>query len=146
MRVYADSSFLVSCYLTDANTPKAKAFLLGHAEPLPFTALHDLEVRNALRLGVFRNVITDEEAKAAVSTIDTDLRSGRLARVSVKWPSAFKAASRLSSKHAATTGTRSLDILHLAAATALRCKELASFDSRQRALASVADMRNAFND
>jgi hypothetical protein len=80
MRVYADSSFLVSCYLTDANTPKARAFLLGHPEPLPFTALHDLEVRNALRLGVFRNVITDEEAKAAVSTIDTDLRSGRLAR------------------------------------------------------------------
>ena len=60
MRVYADSSFLVSCYLVDANTSRAKAFLSKHHGPLPFTALHELEVRNAVRLGVFRRVITDE--------------------------------------------------------------------------------------
>jgi hypothetical protein len=63
MRVYADSSFLVSCYLVDVNTPRAKGFLSEHDSPLPFTALHELEVRNALRLGVFRQVITDEQAK-----------------------------------------------------------------------------------
>jgi len=65
MRVYADSSFLASCYLVDANTPRAKAFLFEHHGPPPFTALHELEVRNALRLGVFRRVITDEQAPAA---------------------------------------------------------------------------------
>ena len=37
MRVYADSSFLVSCYLVDANTARAKAFLSEHSGPLPFT-------------------------------------------------------------------------------------------------------------
>ena len=31
MRVYADSSFLVSCYLVDANTPRAKVFLSAKA-------------------------------------------------------------------------------------------------------------------
>ena len=86
MRVYADSSFPVSCYLVDANTPQAKASLDGRDTPLPFTALHELEVRNA----------------------------------------------------------RSLDILHVAAAKALRLKEFASFDSRQRAPGAAAGLTNSF--
>ena len=85
MRVYADSSFLVSCYLVDGNTARAKAFLSDHSGPLPFTALHELEVRNALRLGVFRRVITDEQAKAAAVAIDADLRNGRLVRTNRRW-------------------------------------------------------------
>lgn len=143
MRVYADSSFLVSCYLVDANTSQAKAFLLEHDAPLPFTALHELEVRNALRLGVFREMLTEEQAQSAARTIDDDLRSGRLVRTSVKWSAVFRATSRLSARHAATTGTRSLDILHVAAAKALRLKELASFDSRQRVLGTLAGLTNA---
>jgi predicted nucleic acid-binding protein len=140
MRVYADSSFLVSCYLLDANTGLAKAFLSDHDGPLPFTALHELEVRNALRLGVFRQVITDEQAKAAAAAIDADVRNGRLVRTPVKWSAAFRATLRLSEQHAATTGTRSLDILHIASARALRMKELATFDSRQRTLAAAAGL------
>jgi predicted nucleic acid-binding protein len=143
MRVYADSSFLVSCYLLDTNTPAAKALLVDHADPFPFTTLHDLEVRNAVQLGVFRRVVTVEQAKAAIGAIEEDLASGRLVRAPVKWPSVFRGASRLSARHAATTGGRSLDILHVAAAKSLRCKELASFDGRQRALAELAGLTSA---
>ena len=96
MRVYADSSFLVSCDLVDANTPRAQVFLSEHHAPLPFTALHELEVRNALRLGVFRRVITDDQAKAATAAIDADLGDGRLVRLTVKWPDAFPATLKLS--------------------------------------------------
>lgn len=46
MTHYADSSFLVSCYLLDANTKAAIAYLSGLSAPLPWTALHALEVRN----------------------------------------------------------------------------------------------------
>lgn len=143
MRVDADSSFLVSCYLLDANTAAARAFLTEHAGPFSFTALHDLEVRNAVQLGVFRQVLTVEQARAAVRAIEDDLTSGRLIRAAIKWPAAFQAASRLSSQHAAGTGARSLDILHLAAAKSLRCKEVASFDSRQRALATLVGLTSA---
>lgn len=143
MGAYADSSFLVSCYLVDANTPQAKAFLLTHSGPLPYTALHELEVRNALRLGVFREMLTEEQAQAAARTIDDDLRSERLVRTSVRWSDVFRSASRLSTRHAATTGTRSLDILHIATAKALRLKSLASFDTRQRALGTLAGLTHA---
>jgi predicted nucleic acid-binding protein len=135
MRVYADSSFLVSCCLIDANTLQAKAYLDGHDTPPPFTALHELEVRNALRLGVFRGVLREEQAKAAIGNLDSDLRAGRLVRTTMKWPVVFRLASRLSEQHALTTGTRSLDILHVAAAKALRLKEFASFDCASGRLA-----------
>lgn len=49
----------MSCYLVDANRSRAKAFLSERDIPLPFTVLHDLEVRNALRLGIFRRLITE---------------------------------------------------------------------------------------
>ena len=52
MRLYADSSFLVSCYLMDANTAQAKTYLSGRNVSLIVTALHELEVRNALQLGI----------------------------------------------------------------------------------------------
>ena len=54
MHVYADSSFLVSCYLVDANTTQAKAYRSVNNAPLAFTTSHELDVRNALQLGVFR--------------------------------------------------------------------------------------------
>ncbi|MGE3343531.1 MAG: PIN domain nuclease [Vicinamibacterales bacterium] len=109
---------------------------------LPFTALHELEVRNALRLGVFREMLTEEQAEASARSIDDDLRSGRLVRTPVRWSAVFRAATRLSARQAATTGTRSLDILHVATAKSLRLKEFASFDVRQRALGVVAGLTN----
>jgi hypothetical protein len=140
MGVYADSSFLVSCYVVDGNTSQAKAYLSEHDEPLVFTALHDLEVRNALRLGVFRGVLKALEADAAAANLDADLRAGRLLRTGVKWAVVFRLASRLSQQHAVVTGTRSLDILHVAAAKALRLSEFVSFDTRQRILSAAAGL------
>jgi predicted nucleic acid-binding protein len=92
----------------------------------------------------FRQLITEEEAREAAALLDADLRTGRLARSTVRWPAVFRAASRVSSHHAAATGTRSVDVLHVAAARALRCKSLASFDARQRALGETTGLLNAF--
>jgi len=103
MAVYADSSFLVSCYVVDTHTSQAKAFLLKHGASLPFTALHELEVRNALRLGVFRQMLTEEQAHASARSIDDDLRAGRLVRTSVRWSAVFRAATRLSARQAGCT-------------------------------------------
>lgn len=143
MSHYADSSFLVSCYVTDAHTAQAKAYLSAHSVPLIFTALHDLEVRNALKLGVFRGLFTAAAGAAAWANLERDLKLGRLVRTSVKWPLAFRIASQLSDQHSVLTGTRSLDVLHVALARSLRATELLSFDGRQRALALNVGLRIA---
>ena len=71
------------------------------------------------------------------SRLEIDLRSARLERATIKWPAAFRRVARLSERYSATTGTRSLDILHVAAAKSLRAVEFISFEGRQRALASA---------
>jgi predicted nucleic acid-binding protein len=137
MNHYADSSFLVSCYVPDTNTAMAKAWLSHSGTRLFFTALHALEVRNALKLGVFRGLFSAADAAATWADLEKDLHSGRLIRTAVNWPVAFRIAARLSEQHSAVTGTRSLDILHIAAAKTLRAAELLSFDTRQRKLAAT---------
>lgn len=143
MSHYADSSFLVSCYVTDANTPQAKAHLLRAGAPLVFTALHALEVRNAFQLGVFRGLFSATDAAAALANLEADLRSGRLTGKTVNWPVALRIAARLSASYSATIGARSLDILHVAAAKALRAVEFMSFDTRQRTLAATVGLKVA---
>ena len=65
MDAYADSSFLVSCYLFDANRVAAGQWLAERGLRLCFTALHDLEVRNAVSFGVFRGALSGTDAMAA---------------------------------------------------------------------------------
>jgi hypothetical protein len=138
---YADSSFLVSCYILDANTPQAKVWLSHAGAPLAFTALHALEVRNAFELGVFRGLLKSAEATASWTNLERDLRSGRLIKTAVNWPLAYRVAALLSDRHSAVTGTRSLDILHVAAAKTLRVSEFISFDTRQRTLAATVGLK-----
>lgn len=143
MSHYADSSFLVSCYVVDANTTRAKTYLSRSSVPLAFTALHRLEVRNAFKLGVFRGFFTAADAHAAWTNVEKDLLAGRLVTTTLKWPVAFRVAARLSERHSISLGTRSLDILHVAAAKAVRTAEFISFDARQRALAGAIGLKVA---
>jgi hypothetical protein len=125
---YADSSFLVSCYLLDANTIQAKHYLTNITSPLALTPLHLLEVRNAFKLAVGRSLIAVSEAASAWRNFQNDLRSTRLRRVAVNWPLAFRVAAIYSERYSEITGTRSLDVLHVGVAKALRSEELISFD------------------
>lgn len=143
MTYYADSSFLVSCYLPDANTSRAKSYLRSIGAPLGLNALQALEVGNAFELGVFRGLFSAADATSARANLLQDLRSGRLVKTAVNWPLAFRVASVLSKRHSATTGTRSFDILHVAAARALRAAEFISFDGRQRLLATALGLKVA---
>ena len=143
MSYYADSSFLVSCYLLDANTSKAKSYLRSVGTPLVLNALQALEVGNAFELGVFRSLFRRLDAASARANLAQDLRSGRLVKTAVDWSLAFRLASALSKRHSATMGTRSLDILHVAAAKSLRATEFISFDSRQRLLATALGLKAA---
>ena len=107
---------MVSCYIVDANTPQAKAYLIDSGAMFAFTPLHVLELQNAFKLGIFRKLLTTVEAAAAWKNVERDLRSGRLVRRPVKWASVLRLAARLSEQHSSVYGTRSLDIIHVATA------------------------------
>ena len=54
MEAYADTSVLAKLYVAEPNSADAIALVKKHAPPLPIVLLHEIELRNALRLKVFR--------------------------------------------------------------------------------------------
>jgi predicted nucleic acid-binding protein len=144
LKAYADTSFLVRLYLTQSDSPKALAFMRDFRDPLPFTPLHRHELRNALRLVVFRKEIDAGRCKAALLDIESDLEDGILAHVPIAWTNAFREAEQLGNDHTETMGVRGVDLLHVGIAQALGMKEFLTFDSRQAELAKAAGFKVKF--
>ncbi len=141
MKTYADTSFLTRIYLTQSDSPKALAFMRDFRDPLPFTPLHRHELRNAIRLAVFRKEIDAARRKAAFEDIESDLADGILAPVPVAWTNAFRESEQLGMTHTEVLGVRGIDLLHLGLARCLGAKEFLTFDSRQADLAQAAGLK-----
>ncbi len=141
MTTYADTAFLCSLHAPDAHTGRVVAWLQRPRAPLPFTGLHRLEFRNALRLRVFRKEITPEQRELAIQAMLSDIAADVFAYAEPSWPEVLLEAERLSGGHSETIGTRSLDILHVASALVLGAKDFLTFDTRQGSLAKTAGLR-----
>ena len=116
----------------------------GFRDPLPFTPLHRHELRNALRLAIFRKEIDAERCKAAFLDIESDLQDGILGHVSIPWTNAFREAEQLGNGHTETMGVRGVDLLHVGIAQALGMKQFLTFDSRQAELAIAVGFKVTF--
>ncbi len=141
MSSYADTGFLCSLYAPDAHTRRVVARMRRQTLPLPFTWLHQLELRNALRLRVFRREITAAQREVSLNMMLADLAAGVLAVASPALADVMTEAERLSAVHSEKRGTRSLDILHVAGALVLGSASFLTFDRRQAALARVSGLR-----
>ncbi len=141
MTDYADSSFLVALYLPEAHAAAAQRSLQRLPQPLGVTPLHELEVRNAMRLRRFRREISEAEYEAALADWAADHAAGILATVPVPWPATWREAERLSATQTPALGCRSLDLLHVACALAVGAKTFLTFDDRQRQLAQQAGLK-----
>jgi hypothetical protein len=97
-------------------------------------------VRNAFRLLVGRKRITSREAAAVASHLDDDIAARRLVQVPIDLYEVFTRAEKLSARHSKRLLTRSLDILHVAAALELECTRFVSLDARQLRLAHAAGL------
>jgi len=127
-------------YVTEAYSARARRELRKH-DRVPWTLLHDLEVRNALRLLHGRRHIDEAELHGLLGHIEDDLQRGRLARPVIDLGTAFRRAEELSRKHAAKPLARTLDVLHVAALIEIGCATLVSGDERQITLAKAEGLR-----
>ena len=141
MSSYADTGFLCSLYAPDAHTQRVVARMRRQTLPLPFTWLHQIELRNALRLRVFRREITMVQREASLNMMLADLAAGVLAVAAPALADVMTEAERLSAVHSEKLGTRSLDILHVASAVVLGSTSFLTFDRRQAALARVSGLK-----
>jgi len=136
VKVYFDSSALIAVYVNEVHSSRARSELKKHVS-IPWTPLHDLEVRNALRLLHGRARIDKTELHVLLAHLDDDLRMGRLERPVIDLGAVFRRAGGLSEIHSHETLARSLDILHVAALIELGCTRLVSGDERQINLAKA---------
>jgi predicted nucleic acid-binding protein len=108
-------------------------------EPLLLTPLVELEVVNALHLRVFRKEMASQQAADSTRDFDNDLRAGVYQLRSLP-ESAFERARQLARQLTARLGTRSADLLHVAAALELGASGFFSFDRLQRKMAEAAGL------
>jgi len=137
---YVDSSVLVAVYVPERFSKAARHAVRAVAQ-IPFTPIHELEVRNAFELLVGRNLITKAECRAILAQLDDDLDSQRLARVPLDLDGVFTRASDLSRTYTSRYLTRSLDLLHVAAAQTMMCATFVSADARQLAAAKATGLK-----
>jgi predicted nucleic acid-binding protein len=141
LKTYFDTGVLVKAYAVEPGTVEALALIRQVKPPIPFTHLHGIEIRNALRLKCGRGEITETEMRASLRLLHDDIDAGRLERPVFELAALFQRAESLSGKHAISTLTRTLDILHVAAALEIGCNQFVSFDKRQRNLASLEKLK-----
>lgn len=134
MKVCFDASFLFSLYAADVNTSLAVNAIARSAAVRIVTHLTELELQNALQLGVFRKEISAGSARAAYENWQTDLRDGlfQLRPLPEGWTQRSHVIAR---QYTARIGTRTLDLIHVACALELGADALFSFDEKQRRLA-----------
>ncbi len=140
MNVYVDTGLICSLYAPDAHSALAIKRMAKVKGALPFTWLHQLEFRNALRLRVFRGEITAAQRDASLNAWLADRASGVWAVVAPDPSAVALEAERLSAGHAEALGGRSLDILHVAMAVVLGVEGFWTFDHRQQALAAAVGL------
>ena len=137
MSAYADTSFLASLYVPDANSAEAARRMQRLSLPVIITPLGELELVNAIQLRLFRKEVRPSEARAATASLRVDVDNGVFAMLALP-EEVFTHARQLAARWTARLGTRSLDIMHVAAAIALRADAFQTFDDRQRKLAKAA--------
>jgi len=134
LRVYADPSFIVSLYSPDANSAAA-AHTMQATFAQPFvTTFGELEVVNAMGLRVFRKEVSPVQAQSSLLEFEKDLRDGVFQLRELTDP-ILDRARQLSRQTTAKLGTRTADLLHVAAALELSVDCLYTFDLHQRKLA-----------
>jgi len=104
------------------------------------TVFGELEVVNALELRVFRKELSAAQAKASLKDFENDLAAG-VFQLRTLSDQMFTHARHLSQKTTARLGTRTADLLHVAAALELGVDCLYSFDQQQRKLAQAVRLK-----
>ena len=141
MSIYVDSSCFGSLYLEDANSDEVERRMSGHPR-LWLTPLHRAELTHAVAQGVFRGVISHDEARHIYLAFDID--RGRGLWLQVPMPeAAFDTCVRLAQQYGPEIGVRTLDTLHIASALELHADHFWTFDHRQAKLARAVGLKTA---
>ncbi|HWY56522.1 MAG TPA: type II toxin-antitoxin system VapC family toxin [Terriglobales bacterium] len=140
MKIYADTSFLVSLYSPDANSLAAARTMQASRGDRFVSVFGELEVMNAMGLRVFRKEISAIQAQSSLNDFEKDLRAG-VFQLKPLPEQVFERARQLPRQTTPKLGTRTADLLHVATALELSADYLYTFDQQQRKLAQSVRLK-----
>jgi predicted nucleic acid-binding protein len=136
LSAYADTSFLVSLYVLDANSALAVASMEQAKLPILLTPFGELELTNAISLRLFRRELPASKVKAAQALVRKDLSEGVLLQKPLP-EGLFDRAMQMARRRTPQLSTRTLDVLHVASAVKLQADTFYTFDRNQEKLAKA---------
>lgn len=139
MIVYADSSFLVSLYLTDQHSSEARR-RVPSASRLWCSPLHFAEWGHAIGQHVFRGKLDAKDMARLDRTFEDDVTAGLWQRVTMP-ENAFELCADLARRYGPKLGVRTRDSLHVACALELKAERFWTFDERQAKLAKAEGLK-----
>jgi predicted nucleic acid-binding protein len=128
-------------YVPEANSAAALALRKRFNPPSVLTHVHRTELQNAWQLKVYRKEMSAAAAARAADDLQSDVDAGVWLLPEYDLDSVFAISVRLAREHTAALGTRSLDVLHVAAAVTLRERYFVTGDGRQATLAAAVGLR-----
>ena len=140
MKTYVDTSFLVSLYSHDSKSASAARIIESSRGDHYVTVFGELEVVNALELRLFRKEISRTQTDSSLKDFEKDLQDG-IFQLRPLSDQVFQRARELSRQTTARLGTRTADLLHVAAALELGADSLYTFDQQQRKLAQTVRLK-----
>jgi predicted nucleic acid-binding protein len=140
--LYVDTSVIVKLYVKEKHSLDASNWLKENNEAIPLTVFHELEFNNAINLKEFRGEITRDKTRLITARFADHESKGIYYRPQISWADTFKYAVDLSRKHSRKTGSRALDILHVASALSMKADRFLTLDERQSRLVSLAGITN----
>jgi predicted nucleic acid-binding protein len=141
MSATADSSLIVALYLNEADSTRADAACVSVAPPVRLTDWHRVEIANAFQRAVKNARINPEQATFLWQDFTDDVALGRFEIVQVDHAAVLARTLMLTQKHTAKSGTRSLDLIHIASALEMGATDFLSFDYRQRDAAQAEGLQ-----
>ncbi len=135
-----DASFLFSLYVPDVNSAKASVKMKRAVLPLLLTDVGKIEIANAVGLRLFRRELQPADAKKVHALFREDLEQGVVQIVPLP-AAAYERAEHIARTHTPLLGTRTLDVLHVAAALVLKADAFYTFDRKQSSLAAAVGLR-----
>jgi predicted nucleic acid-binding protein len=141
VKTYYDASIILKLYTEEPQSDAARAFVTSRGEALYLSRLHTAECTSALRLKQFRDECEPGQVAQALAHLEEDFATGVLKVLPVDWDAAWQRCRIISDFHAAATGCRTLDALHVACAVLGTAAEFITSDRRQFALGQLAGLR-----
>ena len=140
MTVYLDSTALVKLYIPEVHSAIVVEFVRSLKDPLLFSHLHEIEVKNAIRLKTFRRELPPRLAAMAIRSVEKDVTAQILIRPNLNWTDIYRKAIELSNRFSSRLGSRSLDLLHVATCLLIPCPDFLTFDERQMTVAKKSGL------